>query len=336
MRLLLFVVILVHGLIHLMGFAKAFKYAELSQLTQEIPRPVGLLWLLCALAFVATGALFILRQEAWWWLGAPAVVLSQALILMSWRDAKLGTLANLILVVPLVAAALEARPGSYRNQYGAAVREGVARCGDMPLVTEADLLPLPVAVQRYLRYTGAVGKPQVHNFRAVFTGRLRSGLESAWMPFRSEQYDFFDQPTRVFLMRASRFGLPMEGLHLFRGPDATMRIKVASLFPVVDGHGPRMNQGETVTLFNDLCVMAPARLIDRQMIQWEAAGPLEARARFTERPSRATPGPHLCGTTRTSAAAGCRATQRPCGTLPTASSPTAGSRWSRSRTTSGI
>ena len=33
MRILLFAVILVHGLIHLMGFAKAFEYAELG------PRP---------------------------------------------------------------------------------------------------------------------------------------------------------------------------------------------------------------------------------------------------------------------------------------------------------
>jgi hypothetical protein len=45
--------------------------------------------------------------------------------------------------------------------------------------------------------------------------------------------------------------------------------------------GPQMNQGETVTLFNDICLMAPAALIDRQRIQWESAGPLAARARFT-------------------------------------------------------
>jgi hypothetical protein len=281
MRLLLFGLILVHGLIHLMGFAKAFKYAELSQLTGEISRPVGLLWLLCSLAFVAAGALLLLDGEAWWWLAAPALVLSQGLIFSSWRDAKFGTLANLVVLVPVIAAALEARPESYRNQYAAAVREGLSRGGEMPLVTEADLLPLPAPVQQYLRYTGALGKPQIRNFRAVFTGRFRNGLEGRWMPFRSEQFNFFDQPTRVFWMKASMFGLPMEGLHVFRGPSATMRIKAASLFQVADARGPQMNQGETVTVFNDLCLMAPARLIDRQRIEWEPAGPLEARARFT-------------------------------------------------------
>jgi len=44
-----------------------------------------------------------------------------------------------------------------------------------------------------------------------------------------------------------------------------------------------MDRGETVTLFNDLCLIAPAALNDRQRIQWEIAGPLAARAKFTHR-----------------------------------------------------
>ena len=82
-------------------------------------------------------------------------------------------------------------------------------------------------------------------------------------------------------MKAAMYGLPVEGLHLFRGDSATMQIKLASLFQVVDAKGPEMNQGETVTLFNDMCLLAPAALIDKQRIQWEADGPLAARARFT-------------------------------------------------------
>ena len=173
-----------------------------------------------------------------------------------------------------------------------------------------------------------MGKPRIHNFRAVFSGKFRNGLEGPWMSFRSEQYNFFDQPARVFLMKASMYGLPVEGLHLFRGETATMQIKVASVLQVVDAKGPEMNQGETVTLFNDLCLLAPAALIDKERIQWEDDGPLAARARFTHRgitisallsfneageltdfisndrfsprtarPSRATPGPRRCKAT---------------------------------------
>src|SRR5229473_2026019 len=38
----------VHGLIHLMGFAKAFGYADLPQLTQPISRAWGVVWLVAA------------------------------------------------------------------------------------------------------------------------------------------------------------------------------------------------------------------------------------------------------------------------------------------------
>jgi hypothetical protein len=283
MRLVFSLVIVVHGLIHLLGFAKAFKYAELNQLTQEISKPAGLLWLLCALAFIVAGVLFAIRQTSWWWAALPAIILSQSLMFASWDDAKFGAIANLIILLPVIAAVLEARPGSYVNQYRAAALEGLARCPEMPLVTETDLGHLPASVQKYLRVTGALGRPKIHNFRAVFTGEFRNGMESPWMVFRSEQYNFFDQPTRLFLMKATQYGLPVEGLHLFRGDSATMQIKLASLLQVVDAKGPKMNQGETVTLFNDLCLLAPAALIDRERIQWEAAGSLAVRARFTHR-----------------------------------------------------
>jgi hypothetical protein len=281
MRFLLFLVIVLHGLIHLMGFAKAFQLAEISQLTEQPSRTAGLLWLLCALTLTVAGGLVLFRQVSWWWVGLPAVILSQTLIFLSWGDAKFGTVANLVILLPLTAAALEVLPGSYSNRYQAAVREGLARYTEMPLVTESDLSHLPTPVQKYLRITGAVGKPRIHNFRAVFTGNLRNGLESPWMVFRSEQYNFFDQPTRLFLLKAAMYGLPVEGLHLFRCDSATMQIKLASLLQVVDAKGPEMNQSETVTLFDDMCLLAPAALIDRERIQWEVDGSLAARARFT-------------------------------------------------------
>ncbi len=283
MRLLLFLLIALHGLIHLMGFAKAFRYAELSQLTKEISRPAGLAWLLCALLFTGAGALLIFRQTSWWWAALPALILSQALIFAFWRDAKYGTIVNLIILLPVLAMAAEARPGSFGNRFRAAVREGLARQGQAPLVSDADLHHLPAPVQKYLRFAGVVGRPRIRNFRATFTGEFRNGLKSPWMSFSSEQYNFSDPPARLFLMKATMYGLPVEGLHLFRDDGATMQIKAASLLQVVDARGPKMDQGETVTLFNDLCLMAPAALINRERIQWEEVGPLQTRARFTHR-----------------------------------------------------
>jgi hypothetical protein len=60
MTLVFAIVLVVHGLIHAIGFAKAFGLADLPELTQPISPLLGALWLLTALLFfVAAAALFL-------------------------------------------------------------------------------------------------------------------------------------------------------------------------------------------------------------------------------------------------------------------------------------
>jgi hypothetical protein len=59
MKPLFAAVLVVHGLIHLMGAAKASRLAALPQVTQPISSAMGLAWLLAAVLFLGTaGALF--------------------------------------------------------------------------------------------------------------------------------------------------------------------------------------------------------------------------------------------------------------------------------------
>jgi hypothetical protein len=59
-----------------------------------------------------------------------------------------------------------------------------------------------------------------------------------------------------------------------------MQIKLLGLFNVVNVKGTEMNKAETVTVFNDMCLMAPASLIDKR-IEWTAVDSLSAKATFT-------------------------------------------------------
>ena len=59
------------GLIHLMGFAKAFDLASLDELRRPVPQPVGLLWLAAAVLFLAA-AVCLVVAPAWWWVPAGA------------------------------------------------------------------------------------------------------------------------------------------------------------------------------------------------------------------------------------------------------------------------
>ena len=96
-----------------------------------------------------------------------------------------------------------------------------------------------MVVQQYIRLNGAVGQPRVQSFRVRFHGQIRSGPDARWMSFTGEQHNFYDQPSRLFLMDASMFGVPFQAFHRFVGPSATMRVKVASLVPMVDAKGRR-------------------------------------------------------------------------------------------------
>jgi hypothetical protein len=272
--------LLIHGLIHLMGFAKAFGFAELPQLTQPISRPLGLVWLAVAVLFLVSLAALFAWRRGWWLIGAAAIVLSQAAIIQSWTDAKFGTLANGLILAGVIYGFASNGPTSFRAEFEHETTAGLRRSVAQPVLGEAELEPLPAALRRYLMRTGVVGQPQVQNFHATFRGRIRSGAAATWMEFTGEQYNFYDQPSRLFIMDASMYGIPFEAFHRFVGGAATMRVKVASIVPMINASGPEMTKAETVTLFNDMCIFAPGSLVDPR-IEWRDAEPHRVSARFT-------------------------------------------------------
>ena len=280
MRVALAVVLVMHGVIHFLGFAKAFGLAELPQITRPISPSIGIAWVIAAMLFLAAaGSLFVWPR--WWWaLGACAIVISMFVIVPSWADAKFGALGNLIAFVGVVFGFLAQGPISLRAAYDRDVDRALARVAPTESVTDADLAHLPAPVQRYLRAAGAVGQPRVRNYRVRLHGRIRNGRDARWISLTAEQYNFVDAPARLFYLNGSMFMIPVQGYHRYVGAAATMRIKAAALVPVLDVSGNEMNQGETVTMFNDMCVMAPASLIDPG-IAWEPVDARNARARFT-------------------------------------------------------
>jgi hypothetical protein len=100
------------------------------------------------------------------------------------------------------------------------------------------------------------------------------------MTFSGEQHTAFDRPERLFYMRSRRGGIPVDGLHVFRPDEASMRIRLASLQTIVDARGPELVRSETVTFFNDLCLFAPAALIWAPAT-WETIDARTVRGRYT-------------------------------------------------------
>jgi hypothetical protein len=280
LRWLLGLALLLHGLIHLVGVAHAFWPALGPALQREVSQGFALLWLVTAVLLVAAAVMLFGRSPYWWVAAAPALPLSQVLIVMWWTDARFGTIANVLLLLPVIAAAAAVLPGGLPWQFRARANEGLDRGMATRPVTDADLAPLPDLVQRYLRFVGVIGKDRVFNFRASFSGEIATSRDAGLSPFQAEQFTFFEPPTRLFLIEAARAGIPFQALHQYVGREATMRVRVASLIPVVHAAGPEMNRSETVTMFNDMCLLAPATLIDPG-IGWQVIDTSSVRATFS-------------------------------------------------------
>ncbi len=279
MKLILLVLIIIHGLIHLLGFAKAFNLGAVNQLSQNISRTNGMLWLIATILFITTAILFFLEKDWWWVISAFAIIISQYLIFKSWHDAKFGTITN---VIVLIAAIIGYGTWSFSHKYKNEVTRHLEKITSVPnsLLTEADIQSLPVPVQKYLRYTGAVGRPKVENFRIEFTGQIRKNKQSEWIPLTAEQYSFLGSSARLFFMNATMKHLPVAGYHCFINGDAFMDIRLLSLFKVQYQAGKEAGIAGTVTFFNDMCCMAPASLIDKR-IKWLESDINKAKAEFT-------------------------------------------------------
>lgn len=274
-----------HGLIHLLGAAKGLGWAEVSQLRHPIGPVGGLVWLLAAVLVLGSAALVAAGGVSWWWTVALlAAGVSELAVISSWSDAKYGTAANLALVLVAGYGFASLGPTSFHAQYDDRVRDALADAptGSPALLTERDLAGLPDPLAAYVRRSGAIGKPRVTSFSAAFHGRIRSAPDQAWMPFTGHQVNTFGpRPRRVFLMDATRSGLPVTVLHSFRDTTATMRARVLSAITVVDASGAEMDRGETVTVFNDLVVLAPGAIVDAPVV-WTPVDEHHVRGEFTD------------------------------------------------------
>ncbi|MFQ6089129.1 MAG: ABC transporter permease [Candidatus Methanofastidiosia archaeon] len=110
-RIIVAIVLIVHGLVHLLGFVVPWRLATVEGFAYKTTllsdnldvgdagiRVVGLLWLLAAIGFVATGvAVFTLRP---WWQDVTlwVTLFSLVICILGWPDSKFGVLINLIIM----------------------------------------------------------------------------------------------------------------------------------------------------------------------------------------------------------------------------------------------
>lgn len=171
-------------------------------------------------------------------------------------------------------------PESLRSRFRRDVSSALASAEAAPVVTDAEIANLPPLVQTYLRRVGVVGRPHVRNVHVRFRADMRGSPDAGWMHCTAEQYSVFQPMQRYFFMKAWKLGVPVDVLHRYAGNAATMQARIAGLVPIIDMSGPEMTKSETVTVLNDMCVLAPGALVDAP-VSWVTLDERRVRAVFT-------------------------------------------------------
>ncbi|HXS18784.1 MAG TPA: DUF6544 family protein [Polyangiaceae bacterium] len=284
MRLALSALIALHGLIHILGFLKWSGLAEVPQLSGwtlwALPGPgrsiFSVLWLAVALLLSAAAALRWGGGDAWSGPALNGVALSQLLIVLAWKDAKFGTIANLIVLLPALAASGHARFSSAKDLE---IQELLQTAAPSPRarVTLLDLQALPEPVARWLQRSGVIGRERVRSVRLKQRGELRTSPEGAWMPTEAEQYFVVDEPAFVWTVDARMGGvIPIVGRDRYAAGRGHMLVKVASLYNVVDAGDEKIARGAMLRFLGEIVWFPSAAL--SQYLEWNEVDDHSAQA----------------------------------------------------------
>lgn len=277
MRTVFFILIIFHGGIHLMGFLKAFQYIELKQLTLGISKLIGIIWLAAAMLFILAGILFLVKISLWHWLAIIGVALSSWLIVYYWRDAKFGTILNILV---FLVALISLSTSLFNNKVALEIDilKQQAASAELSIIDEQTIENLPYPVQNWLRNSGVIGTEKVNSVWLKQSAKMKMKPEQEeWNNALAEQFFTVDEPAFVWKvkMQMSPF-IEITGRDKFVDGKGQMLIKLFSLFNIVNEKGEKMDEG-TLQRYLAETVWFPSAVAS-PYIKWETIDSLSAKA----------------------------------------------------------
>ena len=283
MALALTALLAIHGAIHLLGFLKWSRLAAVDPLGGRALVPLSPAgehlfaagWLIALALLLAAAGLRIARHQDWWPVALAGAILSQALVVLAWPDAKAGTVANILIVVAALMAAAHAR---FVSLVDSEARGLIAQAhADTSVVARAELDALPAPVSRWLAASGVVGRPRAATVRLRQQGEMRTRPDAAWMPVEAQQYFSVDPPAFVWRVDATMMhALPIAGRDRYAGGHGQMLIKAGALVNVVNADDDKIALGSMLRYLGEIIWFPSAALSPG--VSWQAIDETHARA----------------------------------------------------------
>lgn len=275
MRTVFTIILILHGVIHSLGFLKAFNLAKLDQVSLTISKQMGIFWGLTGLLFVVTTILYTFKKDWWWIPGISATLFSQILIVLYWPDAKFGSLANIIILLLCIISYGKWNVDRSLKTELDSFSIGIIQNTDQ--IEEDSIKHLPHSVQKWLRQSNVIGKSKAKTVHLFQSGQMKIKTDGNWLSVRAEQWFRTDKPGFIWNaeVRAGSI-VQFSGRDKYETGKGNMIIKLFSLFPVVNARGPEIDQGVAVRYLAEI-IWFPSAAVS-EFITWEELEPLKAKA----------------------------------------------------------
>lgn len=281
MKTALTLMILLHGMIHLLGFLKANKWARLEELTLPISPAWGMAYLIAGIILVTTAVLYYFQLPYWWGLAMIGVILSQILIIFFWQDARFGSIPNgIIILIAAVGLANFSFNQTTKQEAEEMLRQGNADSAGV--ITEDRLGGLPLPVQKWLKHSNITEKPPLKSVYLKQKYQLKMKQDQKdWYEATADQHSTIDPPGFVWNLEMDMMRIiPVVGRDQFKDGKGQMLIKLMSVIPVVnEKENIKIDQGSLQRYLGEM-VWYPSAALGKYVF-WEGIDDTSAKATLT-------------------------------------------------------
>jgi hypothetical protein len=149
------------------------------------------------------------------------------------------------------------------------------------IVTAEMLEKAPAPVQRYLDFSGVVGKPWIESVYLKQRGRFRQGVDRPWMPLTAEEFYTIEPASLVWKARFKIAGLPLlRARDSYEAGQGHMYGKLAGLFTVFDMRGEKLDQATMIRYLNEMMWFPTAFLGEN--VAWQEVDDNSAVVTFSD------------------------------------------------------
>ena len=152
---------------------------------------------------------------------------------------------------------------------------------EYPPISKSMLADLPAPVQRYMSFTGVLGKPWINSVVLKQVGKFRQGLDRPWMPMIANQTYTISPPSFVWDARFKFMGLPLlRAQDEYRFGRSRMYGKLAALLTIFDIQGEKLDQGAMIRYLSEMIWFPTAFLGEN--ITWRAVDSHSAEVQLVD------------------------------------------------------